>query len=100
MSAGKQDTDLETPPVYYNLYQVMKSSSDICGSCLTTVPPRGTNVYNRGKTTSLGACKYLLKYSGESTTSFLASKKLKNKDCTAYLLQVEEENQGLHVSAL
>lgn len=57
-------------------------------------------MYNKGETTSLGARKYLLKYSGECTTSFPASKKFKNKDCTAYLLQVEEENQGVHVSAL
>lgn len=57
MSAGKQDTDLETPPVDYDLRtcQVKKSSSDICVSCLTTVPPRGTDVYNMGEPTCLSA---------------------------------------------
>lgn len=96
MSGGKQDTDLKTPPVFYNLRTtcpVEESASDICVSCLTTVPPRGTDAYNRREPTRLAARKGP---SGECRASFFALKRFENKEWTLHCL---EETHGVHVSA-
>lgn len=88
MSDGKQDTDLE------NLFSItvftcqVKSSSDIFRTCLTTVPPKGANVYNMNQHANI-----YLNIQGSVGPVFLLQKDSETKDvlCIAYPLQVEEE---------